>query len=337
MPAASLTRPAGPAGSARSAGPAAPSRPSRRALLLAAALAPVAGCTTAAPARERDRGSAAPASSAPSASPGRRAPAPVDPRSLADLEREYGARVGVYAVATDTGATVVHRADERFAFCSTFKTLAAAAVLDRGPLGRLDERITYTRDDLAAHSPVAEKHVATGMTVRQLCDAAVRYSDNTAANLLLRDIGGPRGLTAYLRGLGDPVSRLDHYEPELNENPPGDPRDTTTPRAVAADHRALVLGDALPATERDLLKDWMVRNTTGDRRVRAGVPRDWTVGDKTGTAGWGRANDVAVLWPPRAAPLVLAVLTDRPDREAAPSDPLVAEATRRTLTALTAR
>ncbi|GAA2539746.1 class A beta-lactamase [Streptomyces sp. NPDC000678] len=308
-----------------------PARPARRALLLATALTPVAGCATAAPARERDRGSATPA---PSASPSRRAPAPMDPRSLADLEREYGARLGVYAVATDTGATVVHRADERFAFCSTFKTLAAAAVLHRDPLTRLDERVTYTRADLAAHSPVAEQHVATGMTVRQLCDAAVRYSDNTAANLLLRDIGGPRGLTAYLRGLGDRVSRLDHYEPELNRNPPGDPRDTTTPRAIAADHRALVLGDALPAAKRALLKDWMVRNTTGDRRIRAGVPRGWTVGDKTGTADWGRANDVAVLWPPRTAPLVLAVLTDRPDREAAPSEPLIAEATRRTLTAL---
>ncbi|MER5994397.1 MULTISPECIES: class A beta-lactamase [Streptomyces] len=312
-----------------------PSRRTRRALLLAAALAPVAGCATTAPARERDQDPTAPAAPAPSASPGRRAPAPVDPRSLADLERAYGARIGVYAVATDTGATVVHRADERFAFCSTFKSLAAAAVLHRNPLSRLDERVTYGRADLAAHSPVTERHVATGMTVRQLCDAAVRYSDNTAANLLLRDLGGPRGLTTYLRGLGDRVSRLDHYEPELNRNPPGDPRDTTTPRAIAVDHRALVLGDALPAARRALLKDWLVRNTTGDRRIRAGVPRGWTVGDKTGTADWGRAHDVAVLWPPRAAPLVLAVLTEHPDRGAAPSDPLIAEATRRTLTALT--
>jgi beta-lactamase class A len=258
----------------------------------------------------------------------------VDPRSLTALEREYGARVGVYALATDTGATVVHRADERFALCSTFKTLAAAAVLHRGPLAHLDERVTYTRADLTAYAPVATEHLATGMTVRELCDAAVRYSDNTAANLLLRDLGGPRELTAYLRGLGDPVSRLDHYEPELNSNPPGDPRDTTTPRAVAADYRALVLGDALPAGRRALLKDWLLRNRTGDARIRAGVPRGWTVADKTGTGEWGRANDVAVLWPDRGAPLVLAVLTDRPDRDATPSEPLIAEATRRTLTAL---
>ncbi|MFF1276110.1 class A beta-lactamase [Streptomyces marokkonensis] len=312
--------------------------PSRRALLLAAALAPVAGCATGTPARERGRGPTAtpesPSPSSPSSSRG--APAPVDPPSLAELEREYGARLGVYAVATGTGATVIHRADERFAFCSVFKTLAAAAVLDRGPRARLDERVTYTRADLAAHSPVTERHADTGMTLRRLCDAAVRHSDNTAANLLLREVGGPRAVTAYLRGLGDSVSRLDHYEPELNRNPPGDPRDTTTPRAVAADYRALVLGDALPAAERTTLTDWLVRSTTGGRRIRAGVPRGWTVGDKTGTGSWGRANDVAVLWPGRGAPLVMAVMTDRPGRDAAPSDALIAEAARRVLGVLAA-
>ncbi|MFF6808610.1 class A beta-lactamase [Streptomyces sp. NPDC012403] len=301
--------------------------PSRRALLLAAALAPVAGCATGTP--ERERGRTGPPT--PSRTP---TPSPVDPRSLTDLEREYGARLGVYALATGTGATVIHRADERFALCSTFKTLAAAAVLDRHPVPGLDRRVTYTRADLVAYSPVTEKHTGTGMTLRDLCDAAVRYSDNTAANLLLRELGGPRALTAHLRGLGDRVSRLDHDEPELNGNPPGDPRDTTTPRAVAADYRALVLGDALPAAKRALLTDWLVRNTTGDLRVRAGVPRGWKVGDKTGTGDWGRANDVAVLWPPSGAPLVIAVLTERPDREAAPSDALVAEATRRVLDVL---
>ncbi|MEU3100982.1 class A beta-lactamase [Streptomyces griseoflavus] len=307
--------------------PVAPS-PRRRELLLAAALAPVAGCATDdAPTRAGGSGTAAP--------PGRSVPAPVTPRSLTALERAYGARLGVYALATGTGAAVVHRADERFAFCSTFKTLAAGAVLDRRRLARLDERVPYTRDDLVPYSPVTERHTGTGMTVRGLCDAAVRHSDNTAANLLLRDLGGPRALTAHLRGLGDSTSRLDHVEPELNGNPPGDPRDTTTPRAVAADYRALVLGDALPAAERALLTDWLVGNTTGDSRIRAGVPRGWRVGDKTGTGEWGRAHDVAVLWPDDGgAPLVLAVLTDRPDRDADPADPLIAEATRRVLTAL---
>lgn len=304
------------------------SQPSRRALLLAAALAPVAGCATG---EEQGRdGTAAPSSP----SSGRGAPAPVTPRSLPGLEREYGARLGVYAVDTGTGATVVHRADERFAICSVFKTLAAAAVMDRGPLSRLDERVRYTRDDLVTYSPVTEKHTGTGMTLRELCDAAVRESDNTAANLLLRDLDGPSGLNAYLRGLGDSVSRLDQYEPHLGGNPPKDPRDTTTARAVAADYRALVVGDALPAAQRTLLTEWLVGSTTGGERIRAGAPRGWKVGDKTGTGDYGRANDVAVLWPERGAPLVLAVLTDRPDRDAEPSNPLVAEATRRVLEAL---
>ncbi|MDT0405812.1 class A beta-lactamase [Streptomyces edwardsiae] len=296
---------------------------SRRVLLLAAALVPVAGCATDTPARAPE-----------AAAPGRPAPAPADPRGLTDLEREYGARIGVYAVATGTGATVIHRADERLALCSTFKTLAAAAVLDRGPLTRLDRRVTYTRADLIPYSPVTGRHVDTGMTLRELCDAAVRHSDNTAANLLLRDIGGPSALTAHLRGLGDRISRLDHTEPELNGNPPGDPRDTTTPRAVAADYRALVLGDALPAAKRALLTDWLVGSTTGGKRIRAAVPGDWKVGDKTGTGDWGRAHDIAVLWPPRGAPLVIAVLTEHPDRDAAADDALVAEAARRTLAAL---
>ncbi|MFJ8902106.1 class A beta-lactamase [Streptomyces sp. NPDC102370] len=302
-------------------------RPSRRALLLTAALAPVAGCATDAPDRAPGRGAPA--------TPDRTTPSPVSPRNLTALEREYGARLGVFAVDTGTGATVVHRADERFALCSTFKTLAAAALLDRRPGARLDERITYGAADLVSYSPVTEKHTGKGMTVRELCDAAVRYSDNTAANLMLRELGGPRAVTAYVRGLGDRVTRLDHTEPELNSNPPGDPRDTTTPRAIGADYRALVLGDALPDAGRAQLTDWLVRNTTGDRRIRAGAPRGWTVGDKTGTGEWGRANDAAVLWPGNGrSPMVLSVLTERPDRDAAASDELVAEAARRVLDVL---
>ncbi|MGA4963552.1 class A beta-lactamase [Streptomyces pseudogriseolus] len=295
--------------------------------MLTAALVPVAGCA----ADARDRVPAA----GGSATAGRRNPDPVSPPRLRALEREFGARLGVFAVDTGTGATVVHRADERFALCSTFKTLAAAAVVDHRPGARLDERISYSTADLVTYSPVTEKHTGDGMTLRQLCDAAVRYSDNTAGNLLLRDIGGPRGLTAYARRLGDRVTRLDHIEPELNSNPPGDPRDTTSPRAIAADYRALVLGDALPPAGRALLTDWLVRNTTGDRRIRAAVPRGWRVGDKTGGGEWGRGNDVAVLWPGAGrSPLVLSVLTERPDRAASPSDELVAEAARRVLDVL---
>ncbi|MFD5227875.1 class A beta-lactamase [Streptomyces qaidamensis] len=303
--------------------------PARRALLAAAALLPLAACgTDDRPAGGPDR------TPAPTGAPSRRAP--VHRPRLTDLERAYGARVGVYALATGTGATVVHRAGERFAFCSTFKALAAAAVLHHRTLSGLDRRVTYTEADLRSTAPVTGRHVATGMTLRELCDAAVRFSDGTAGNLLMRDIGGPSKLTAYLRRLGDEVSRMDHYEPELHDVPPGDPADTTTPQAIATDFRRLLLGTALPVRERRLLMDWLSRNATdvGARRIRAGLPGDWKVADKTGTGDYGRANDIAVVHPPRTEPLVLAVMTDRPGRDAEPSDALIAEATRRAVAAL---
>lgn len=290
------------------------SGPSRRALLIGAALLPVAGCD--------DQHQSSPR---PSASE-RRTTAPPDDSQFAALERKHRARLGVYAVATGTGAAVAYRADERFAFCSTFKALAAAAVLHGNPLGHLDKRVTYTKADVDSISPITENHIATGMTVGQLCDAAIRYSDGTAGNLLMRDLGGPARLTAYLRGLGDPVGRMDDYEPELNKIGPGDPRDTTTPRAIAADYRALVLGDALPADKRALLKGWMLRSMTGAARIRAGLPKGWTVADKTGNGNWGRVNDVAVVWPPRTPPLVMAVMTDRRGYGAPYKDALIAEA-----------
>ena len=218
--------------------------------------------------------------------------------------------------------------------------LAAAAVLHHRSLDGLDRRVTYTRADLRS-TPITGRHVATGMTLRQLCDAAVRYSDGTAGNLLLRDLGGPARLTAHLRGLGDTVSRMDHYEPELHDVPPEDPSDTTTPRAVATDFHKLLLGTALPAGERALLTDWLSHNATtvGARRIRAGLPKGWQVADKTGTGNYGRANDIAIVRPPRTDALVLAVMTDRPGydaepSDAEPSDALIAEATTRTITAL---
>ncbi|GAA2301384.1 class A beta-lactamase BlaC [Streptomyces hawaiiensis] len=302
---------------------------SRRALLAAAAVLPLAACgTDERPVAEESRTPMP--SGTPSGGP------PVHRPRLADLERAYGARVGVYALATGTGATVVHRAGERFAFCSTFKALAAAAVLHHRTLSGLDRRVTYTEADLRSTTPVTGRHVQGGMTLRELCDAAVRHSDGTAGNLLMRDIGGPAKLTAYLRRLGDTVSRMDHYEPELHDVPPGDPDDTTTPQAIATDFRALLLGTALPARERRLLMDWLSRNATavGARRIRAGLPGDWKVADKTGTGNYGRANDIAIVHPPRTAPLVLAVMTDRPGHGAEPSDALIAEATRRTVAAL---
>ncbi|MGW2231419.1 class A beta-lactamase [Streptomyces formicae] len=306
--------------------------PSRRLFLLAATAVPLAACGAGTGSSSQTHPAPAGRSADPGSSP---SPTLLDTARLKALERKHDARLGVYALSTGTGATLAHRADERFAFCSTFKTLAAAAVLARNPLSHLDTRVTYTRAQVNSISPVTEDHIATGMTIKQLCDAAVRHSDGTAGNLLMRDLGGPARLTDYLRDLGDTVSRMDQYEPELNRARPEDPRDTTTPRTVAADYRELVLGDALPAAKRTLLKDWLERGVTGDKRIRAGLPKGWTVAEKTGTGVYGRANDIGVAWPGTGAPLVIAVMSDRSGYDARPKDAMIAEATAEIVAALT--
>ncbi|MFF5771960.1 class A beta-lactamase [Streptomyces californicus] len=257
------------------------------------------------------------------------APAAAKPYTAAfeKLERAFDARLGVYAIDTGTGREVVHNDRARFAYNSTFKALQAGVVLGEYSLDGLDRRVTYTRKDLVANSPVTEKHVDTGMTLKELCDASVRYSDNTAANLLFDHVGGPRGLDASLEKLGDDVTRMDRVEPELSRWVPGEKRDTSTPRALAGDLRAFVLGGALPAAEREQLTTWLRTNTTGDAVIRAGVPENWVVGDKTGTGSYyGARNDIAVVWPPDSAPIVIAVLSNRATKDAEPSDELIAEA-----------
>ena len=228
---------------------------------------------------------------------------------FARIEGESRGRLGVAGFDTRDGSRIGYRADERFAMCSTFKLLAGAAVLARHDAGKeqFDRRIRYGAKDLVTYSPVTEKHVGTGMTLAELCDAAIALSDNTAGNLLLAALGGPEGLTAFARTLGDGVTRLDRIEPALNEAVPGDPRDTTTPAAMAANIRALVLGDALSAPSREQLKRWLIASRTGDTALRAGVPAGWTVGDKTGSGERGTRNDVGVIWPPERAPVVVSV------------------------------
>jgi beta-lactamase class A len=247
-------------------------------------------------------------------------------------------RLGVYARDTVTGATVVHRSGERFAMCSTFKALAVGALLDRDGVAGLDRRVSYRRADLLEHAPVTRKHLARGMTLRELADAAIRFSDNTAANLVLRELGGPSAVTSFTRSLGDRVTRLDRVEPELNQARPGDVRDTTSPGAIAADLEAMLFGGALGVAERSLLKRWLVGNTTGAGAIRAGVPAGWVVGDKTGSGGYGTANDIAVLWPPSSAPVVLAVLSTRRSTrpQARAVEGLIAKVTARVLAGLRA-
>jgi beta-lactamase class A len=225
------------------------------------------------------------------------------------LEARSGGRLGVAVLDTATGAAVAHRADERFALCSTFKFLAAARVLARVDRGeeRLDRRVVFAEKDLVTYSPVTKERVgATGMTLAELCDAAITLSDNTAGNLLLASFGGPAGLTGFARSLGDKATRLDRWETELNEATLGDRRDTTTPAAMLENMRLLLLGDALSAPSREQLIAWLIGNKTGAARLRAGVPRDWRVGDKTGSGEHGAANDIAILWPPDRAPVLIA-------------------------------
>ncbi|WP_410818430.1 class A beta-lactamase [Micromonospora sp. 050-3] len=256
------------------------------------------------------------------------APSPAADQEFRRLEEQFGSRLGIYAVDTGTGRTVEYRADDRFAYASTWKALAAAEVLDGTTDAQLDRVVRYSARDLVAHSPVAEKHVGEGMSLRALADAAVRYSDNTAGNLLLRHLGGPAGFESKLRALGDTVTDVARYETALNEATPGDKRDTSTARALVRDLRAYTVGEALEPADRDVLRGWLRGNTTGAALVRAGVPAGWVVGDKTGTGGYGTRNDIAVLWPPSRAPIVLAVLSSRGKKDTTPDDALIAQATR---------
>jgi beta-lactamase class A len=230
--------------------------------------------------------------------------------AIASLQARHGGRLGVAALDTGSGRRISHRAGERFLMCSTFKFLAVAAVLHRVDLkeDRLDRFVPYSAADLLEYAPVTREHVRDGrMSLGALCAAALTLSDNTAGNLLLKSIGGPAGLTHYVRSLGDETTRLDRMEPELNSAPPADPRDSTTPAAMLNDLRALLLGHALSDQSRGQLNDWMNRNQTGAAMIRAGVPSTWQVGDKTGRGANGVTNDIAILRPPNRPPILLAI------------------------------
>jgi beta-lactamase class A len=233
---------------------------------------------------------------------------------LREIEADSGGRLGVAIVDTTSGLHAGLHADERFPMCSTFKLLVAGAILARVDRGEedLQRRIVYSQSELVPNSPATSKHTRertgnTGMSVADLCKAAITLSDNTAANLLLASFGGPAALTAFARSLGDGITRLDRIEPTLNEGTPGDPRDTTTPNAMLGNLRELVLGEHLTSSSRAQLLAWLAANETGGERIRAKLPKDWGVGDKTGTGDHGTANDVAIVWPPGRGPILVAV------------------------------
>jgi beta-lactamase class A len=243
---------------------------------------------------------------------------------IAAIETRLGGRIGVAAVDTSNDKHLDYRAEERFPMCSTFKFLATAAVLKRvdEKKERLERFVPYNAKDILEYAPVTKEHLNEGgMTLGALCEAAIEQSDNTAGNLLLNAIGGPAGLTNFVRALGDPVTRLDRIEPELNSAIPGDERDTTTPAAISSDMQRLLLGDALSEASRGKLDDWLQRNETGGSMIRAGVPKTWSVGDKTGRGSNGATNDIAIMRPPGRAPILLAIYsvgsTATPDDRAA--------------------
>ncbi|ROQ38479.1 beta-lactamase class A [Frondihabitans sp. PhB188] len=294
-------------------------------IALASSALLLAGCTAPPPTAGQTMATettSASTTAAPTASP------TADAAPFRALESRYSARLGVYAVDTGTGRTVEYRSGERFTFASTYKALAAGVLLKTQTDAELDAVVRYSASDLVDYSPVTEKHVASGMTVRAIIAAALQYSDNTAANLLLEQLGGPADLTSALRSLGDDVTNVDRTEPDVNTATPGDPRDTTTPAAIAGDLRGFVLGGTLSRTRAQELRDLLLGNTTGAPWIRAGVPAGWRVADKTGNASYGTRNDIAVVYPSTGDPIVLALLSDRGVEGAASDDDLLADATK---------
>ncbi|KMQ33905.1 beta-lactamase [Bacillus cereus] len=247
-------------------------------------------------------------------------------KEFSQLEKKFDAQLGVYAIDTGTNETIAYRPNERFAFASTYKALAAGVLLQQNSIDTLNEVIKFTKEDLVDYSPITEKHIDTGMTLGEIAEAAVRYSDNTAGNILFHKIGGPKGYEKALRQMGDRVTMSDRFETELNEAIPGDIRDTSTAKAIATNLKDFTVGNALPDDKRKVLTDWMKGNATGDKLIRAGVPTDWVVGDKSGAGSYGTRNDIAIVWPPNRAPIIIAILSSKDEKEAIYDNQLIKEA-----------
>lgn len=231
---------------------------------------------------------------------------------LAEIENRHAVRLGVLAHSPGNGRTYAHRGDERFAMCSLFKVYAAASILQLESQGRLrlDDTVAIEPGDIVVNSPVTSEHQGRVMTFEQLCEAALTRSDNTAGNLLLRRIGGPDAVTTLARSVGDETTRLDRWEPELNDAVRGDERDTTTAVGLARGYRELLLGSTLDPAHQRTLTGWMRASTTSDTKMRAGLPSGWVVADKSGGGYYGTVNDAGVVWSPDGEPLVLVILSD---------------------------
>lgn len=259
---------------------------------------------------------------------------PIKPNTLqeklAKLEVDADGRIGVLATNTANNSQLAYRAEERFSMNSTAKLMVVAAILKLSVAKdySLQQKITYQKKDLVEYSPVTKQHLNGGMTIAELCAATIMQSDNTAMNLLTRKLGGPHAVTNFARSIGDNTFRLDRFEPEMNWRELNDLRDTSTPAAMETSLRQLVLGDVLLESQRKQLQTWLINNTTGDARIRAGLPKGWIVGDKTGSGDYGATNDIAVIWPPKCAPIVLTIYFNQNKKDAPPRDDVVASVTR---------
>src|SRR6478672_7979234 len=227
------------------------------------------------------------------------------------LERRHNALIGVFAVDLDSGRSVAHRAEDLFAMCSTFKGYAAARVLQMTQDGQLtlDQKVFVDPAGLVPNSPRTAPRAGGEMTLDELCRAAVQVSDNTAGNLLLKTIGGPQAITAFARSIGDDRTRLDRWETELNSAIPGDPRDTSTPRALGGGYRELLTGNVLAGPQRAQLEAWMRGNVTSARSLRAGLQPGWTSADKTGAGDYGSTNAIGIAYGPTGQRLLLSIMT----------------------------
>ncbi|WP_375091366.1 class A beta-lactamase (plasmid) [Peribacillus sp. RS7] len=242
------------------------------------------------------------------------------------LEKEYDARLGVYAIDTGTKETVEFRENERFAYTSTFKALAAAVLLKQNPISMLEEIRTFTNEDIVTYSPITEDFVNKGMSLGKIAEAAMQYSDNTAGNLLFEELGGPDGFEKALRESGDTITMVDRIEPDLNGAIPGESRDTSTPKALATTLEVFGISEYLPTDKQEIFTNWLKGNTTGDSLIRAGVPESWEVGDKSGAGGYGTRNDIAIVWPPNREPIIIAIMSSRNEEKASFNDELIAKA-----------
>ncbi len=297
-----------------------------RSLLLTAALALSTACNSAVP-EPAARANAAVVRPASEAAPAGQPE--VEPR-LAEIERRTGGRLGVALVDSEGRLLISHRAEERFAMCSTFKLPLAGMILEGAEKGRwrLDEALPVGRGDMLSNSPISEQHLAAGrITMGAAAAGIVTHSDNSGSNLLLRRVGGPEAFTAWLREKGDQATRLDRFELGLNENAASDPRDTTMPLAMARTTQGLVYGDLLSPAGREVLAGWMSATRTGVRRIRAGLPAGWPAGDKTGTCGTAY-NDVAWFHSASGLGVVLAVYLDRPTVSGTEAEAAIADVAR---------